>query len=360
VDRGERHFASDARYDLQNVTAGFASRLEDQSADAALMERICRYYIKAMEREQCAPKAYRATGWWEQQRRGNLEPIIQVLTTGDIAAVRGMYRNFYRDPCSAGLIALQSLSKDYFGETIKDFHRRLYLIDSLYRVDYWKARTGGRFTLNDLSGPPIGNPFGVLMDGVLVRARAEYQHYCADRINGLLGSRKGIVVEIGGGFGGTAYYLLRDRPGLKYIDFDVPESIALTAYYLLKAFPHLRFLLYGEEELTAEAISRADVVLMPVSELPGMPPARADITFSSHAMSDLSSEAMTEYLNIIAGITSNYFLYIGNGSGGKAISDLVERQYRSLKLVETRTSGWHHHRFPDIKEVESLYRIGGN
>jgi putative sugar O-methyltransferase len=359
VDRGQRHFASDARYDLKSVTEGFAARVDGRDSDAALLERICTSYIKAAKEQQSAPEIYRATDWWEQQRKSSLKPVIQALMTHDIAAVGGMYRNFYRDPCSAGLIALQSILKNYFGETIKDFHRRLYLVDTLYHIDHWKALTGGCFTLSDLSGPPIGNPFGVVIEGTLIRAGAEYQHYCAHRISGLLDSGTATVVEVGGGFGGMAYYLLRDRPGTTYVDFDVPESIALTSYYLLKAFPQLRFLLYGEGELTEETISRADVVLMPAFELAKMPRACADVAFSSHAMSDLSHEAMVDYLNNIADMTRSYFIYIGNGPSGKAISDLVDQRYHSMKLAKTLSSGWHDHKIRGISEVECLYRICG-
>ena len=359
VDRGQRHFARDARYDLRSVTKGFTPRIDNRSSDTTLLDRICTSYCKAAKLQESAPDTFRATEWWERQRRRRLKPAIEALMNHDISAVGRMYQNFYRDPCSAGLIVGQRQAKRYFGETFKDFHRRLYLIDALYRIDYWKARTGGSFALGDLSGPSIGNPFGVEIDGTLVRAGAEFQHFCAHRISDLLDSGPATVAEIGGGFGGMAYYLLRDRPRTTYVDFDVPESIALTSYYLLKAFPELTVLLYGEEEMTRESISRADVVLMPAFELAKMPAACADVTFSSHAMSDLSQEAMIDYLGHIAHMTRDCFFYIGNGLSGKAISDLVVRQYPLLRLSETRPSGWHDHRIQDAGEVECLYRICG-
>jgi putative sugar O-methyltransferase len=358
VLRGDRRFDDDPRYDLQSVTEGFVARPDDGSPNAALLDRICTAYMKAVKQQQFAHETYQATEWWEQQQRSNLKPVIQALMTRDIDTLREMYRNFYRDPCSAGLITLQSIAKDYFGETIKDLHRRFYLADALYRIDYWKARTGDRFLLRDLDAPLIGNPFGVMIEGTLVRAGAEYHHHCAHRISGLLGSKTSTVVEIGGGFGGMAYYLLRDRPGTTYIDFDVPESIALTSYYLLRAFPQLNFLLYGEQELTKETLSQADVVLMPAYELAAMPAASADVIFSSHAISDLSHAAMAEYLSEIARITRDYFLYVGNSPSGRAISALVDRQCPSFRLMETRPSEWHSHLVPGTSEVEGLYRVG--
>jgi hypothetical protein len=256
-----------------------------------------------------------------------------------------MYRNFFRDPCSTGLIGVPyGMTDAYFCGTIKDVHRSFYLSNTLCLIDYWAAQTCNRFALHDLAGPEIGNPFGVLIEGTLLRVGGEYAHYCAQRVGGLLDSGKAIVAEIGGGFGSMAYYLLRDQVSVTYLDFDVPESIALSSYYLLKAFPKLTFLLYGEEELTKDAIERADVVLMPVFELATMPAGSIDVTFSSHAMSDIAPEAMDEYLIHIARMTKSHFLHIGNGRASKSISDLVGRSFSSLKLAGTRASRWQGHK----------------
>jgi len=342
---GERRFKGDARYDLQHVTDGFISRIDETDDDTELLERICTAYIRAVNQQQFAPEAYNATDWWQEVRRRSLGPVTRALLTRDIDALRRMYRNFFRDPCSSGLLgAPYGMSKAYFGGKIKDLHRRFYLSHVLYRFDYWMAQTGGRFTLRDLAGPGIGNPFGVLIEGTRISVGSEYAHYCADRVGSLLNTEFATVAEIGGGFGGMAYYLLRDRARVTYLDFDTPESIALASYYLLKAFPQLTFLLYGEEELTKEAIARADVVLMPVFELATMPARSVDVTFSSHAMSDISSEAMVEYLNNIDRMTRDCLLYIGNMRASESISDLVSQRCGSFELTETRSSGWHSHK----------------
>ena len=342
---GERRFRGDARYDLQNVTDGFVSRIDETGDDAELLERICTAYIRAVKQQQFAPKTYNATEWWQQVRQRSLGPVTQALLTRDIGALRRMYPNFFRDSCSSGLLgAPYGMSKAYFGGKIKDVHRRFYLSHVLYRFDYWMAQTGGRFALRDLAGPGIGNPFGVLIEGTHISVGSEYAHYCADRVDSLLDSEIATVAEIGGGFGGMAYYLLRDRARVTYLNFDIPESIALASYYLLKAFPQLTFLLYGEEKLTKEAIAQADVVLMPVFELATMPHGNVDVTFSSHAMSDISSDALVEYLNNIDRMTRDCFLYIGNSRASKSIADLVGRSHDSFELAETRLSGWHSHK----------------
>jgi putative sugar O-methyltransferase len=342
---GARRFRLDPRFNLQNVTDGFASRIDDSNDDSALLERICEAYIKAVNQQRFASNAYAATEWWQLVRNRSLGPVTRALQTRDINTLRKMYRNFFRDSCSAGLLGVPfGMAKAYFGGPISDFHRRFYLSHALYRLDYWKSQTNNRFELRDLAGPEIGNPFGVRIDGVFVRVGADYAHCCAQQIGSLISSERSSVAEIGGGFGGMAYYLLRDQANITYCGFDLPESIALASYYLMKAFPHLSFLLYGEQKLTRESIDAADVVLMPSFELANMDDGSIDVTFSSHAMSDLSSEAMAEYMRNVARMTRSAFLYIGNSRASESISDLVSHTYDLFHLSSTRSSGWHSHK----------------
>ena len=281
----------------------------------------------------------------------------QALATRDTDTLRAMYQNFFRDPCGAGLIGLP-LAKAYFGETIDDVYRHLFLSDALYRIDYWKAQTGNRFDLSELAGPGIGNPFGILIEGTLVCKGAEYQHYCAQRIQELAPSTRASIVEIGGGYGGMAYYLLRGNPQFTYIDFDVPESLALISYYLLKSFPNLKFLLYGEEDLTPEAISRSNVILMPSFELSKVPTRSIDVAFSSHTMSDLSRSAQIVYLNEIERMTRKSFLNISEGEGSALLDELIGARSVSLRLAEKRALGWNSHKLRSAKELEYHYQIG--
>jgi hypothetical protein len=159
ADRGERRFRGEARYDLASLTKGFASVI-DNSYDTALIERICAAYARAVEGESLAPQTYRATGWWDHVRRENLKPVMQALLARDTKALRLMYRNFFRDPCSAGLIGLP-WSGALFGDASRELYRRFYLSDVLHRIDYWKVKTEGRFQLSELAGQGPGIPLAL-------------------------------------------------------------------------------------------------------------------------------------------------------------------------------------------------------
>jgi putative sugar O-methyltransferase len=345
ANHGRRRFRADTRYNLQNVTNGFASKINDTEDDTKLLERICAAYIRTSQHQHFSPGIYKEIDAWKQVRERSLGPVVQALLGRDTEALGRMYRNFFRDPCSSGLLAVPNgMSKVYFAKTIKDVYRHFYLSHVLYRFDYWKTITENRFTLRDLAGPGIGNPFGVVIDGTHISVGSEYAHYCSQRAVGVASSDRATVAEIRGGFGGMAYYLLRDHPSITYLDFDVPESIALSTYYLMKSFPDLNFLLYGEDELTQKTIAKANVVLMPLFELASMPSNGADVTFSSHGLSNMSSEMTSGYLETLDRMTRSCLLYFGNEKTSRIISDLISKEHGCFTLTDTRFSGWHSHK----------------
>lgn len=346
-----KRFRDDPRYCPDRVADGFAPRPESDEDDRLLLDRICTAYIKSTERQRASSPAFRPTPWWRRISERSLGPVVRALSTRDIDALRSMYRNFFRDPCSTGLVGLPvDMQECYFGNHIGAFYRELFLGDALHRVDLWQSWTGNNFPLTALAAPDIGNPYGILIDGVLIRIAAEYQHFYAQEIARLLGpSKTGTVMEIGGGFGGTAYYLIRDCPGVKYIDFDLPETIALASYYLLKSFPKLRVTLYGE------APGASDIVLMPSCELPRMAESSADVSFISNVLRDMSIPAASEYIDHIIRITRSHILNIDCSTTGRLLSEQLHRQSEQFKLSRKRRVFWNSARALHSDELECLF-----
>jgi hypothetical protein len=353
--QGDRQFAGDPRYRVQYVTEGFASRRISEAPDVALLDRICAAYNATVEHLESSQTTYGATGWWQQIRDRSLGPVRQALRMRDTASLHRMYSNFFRDPCSTGLMAVPYGMMDvYFGGKMTDLHRRVYLADTLYRLDYWRRETRGLFNPSDLAIPSIGNPFGVCLEGTLLSARAEFQHSCAVRVAGLLTPQCSTVMEIGGGFGGMAYYLLRDCPAIKYFNFDLPESIALATYFLVKALPHKKILLFGERPLSESTIADADIVLMPLFEMKRLQNASIDVTFSSHAMTDIKPPELVSYLETIHRVTRNRFLFLGTALLPN-VHELIGGDFDLFRLEERRTSHRHSHRPSGVEEVECVY-----
>jgi len=335
---------------MDSVEQGFAPRSEHSGEDTDLLQRICNAYSKALEEQSGASETFQASRWWRLVEGGNLGPVKRALAAHDLDALRSMYRNFFRDPCGAGLVGLPGIANGFTR------YKELFLIDALHRIDLWQRKTAGRYSLADLETPDIGNPLGVVMGGARVRTGSEDRHYYARKIIELTGSAgPAVVAEIGGGFGGMAYFLLRDRPGLTYLDFDVPESIALASWYLLKAFPHLRATLYGEAPLNAETVSRSDIILMPGFTLPQMPDRSVDVSFNSHVLSDMSAASIHEYLAEIVRTTRGSLLHVNGTESCLATSAWLGRNARDFVLVDQQPAEWSDARSLRPDETECLY-----
>ncbi len=313
-------------------------------------------YAKSIEDERHASSCYQPSPWWVENRRASLAKVMRALQNGDSGALHRMYSNFFRDPCATGLVGVPfGNRKEYFRRPMKDIHRRAYLGDALYRLDYWKSVTGGSLELRDLAVPNIGNPYGVVLDDTLIRFSAEYHHFCAYEVLKLNSSRR-VVAEIGGGHGATAYYLLRDEEKMTYMNFDVPESIALASYFLLKAFPARKFTLYGERELTEETIADSDVLLLPSFALPKIPSGIVNVTLASHVLKDLSPDALAAYMDFVSRTTKDYFVYFGHAITVDSLSRLLQSS-RNCAPPQVRPSDWNRHKYPDFREVEAVYEF---
>ena len=355
VRRGKRRFSGDPRFSIDFVDQGLAPRPGRARDDTALLKRICSAWSKAMEQQPFAPETFQPHPWWQAIQRTKLEPVTRALAAQDIASLDEMYSNFFRDSCGGGLTGLP-LTKMKSGARVNNSAKHLYLIDALHRIDLWTRKTGGRFPLSDLTPPDIGNPFGIKLDGVFVRTGSEDQHYWAHRIIDLLGSTPApVVAEIGGGFGGMAYYLLRDHPTVTYINFDLPETIALASYYLLSAFPGRKASLYGEADISAETLRTSRIILMPSFSLPQLPSSSVDVAFNSRILSDLSPASLDNYLAEIARTTRGHLFHLNRTQGSLAADAWFASNAPWFKLIAKQSSDWNNARTLHPNEMEYLY-----
>lgn len=348
------HYKGDARFQLALVEQGLLARDDTGPCDEQILRRICRAYRAAT----CAPvqEVYTPTAWWKILQRTSLRHVIAALTMGDITALQRMYANFFRDSCSDGLVGKNLLITATPPRALAALHKSAYLVEALSRLDRWRNLTSGEYDLCDLRGPNVGNPFGIVLDGVFIANGAEHQHYGSRRITDITEKSDALIAEIGGGYGAMAYYLLRDSPKLKYWNFDLPESLALAAYYLFRNFPEKRILLYGEAPMSVSGPDDYDIVLMPLSELPRMPPCFADIVFSAHAMSDLGENAFMVYLEHVRHLTKKYFLYQGMRDAASHFQQLIDES-RGLMLIDKKEYYLHGPCRRDHLQCELLYEI---
>jgi putative sugar O-methyltransferase len=349
-------FMTNKNYDLNLVEQCYADNRKELD-DIEIIKRIVKAYKKAKAVQKSTPEFYQVGNEWLPIYEKQLKTVMQALENEDIPALRTTYQNFWRDPCSTGLLGFSAnMEKHYFGRRLKRRYKKLHLFSGLHRIKLWGSLMGRSASLADLSSPAIGNPFYCYIDGHMVKTGSDYLHYYASSIGRLTNSgQKRVVVEIGGGYGGMAYYLLRDQTNLTYVDFDLPENMALTAYYLLNAFPDKKTVLYGEEELTPDCIAKNDMVIMPNFEMEKMTANSADLTFNSYSLAEMSPETITQYIAMVSRMTKKYFLHVNHTVYSLVTADEFGIDPKQFKLIYKLPALWNAGINPDMDEYEYLY-----
>jgi hypothetical protein len=163
----------------------------------------------------------------------------------------------------------------------------------------------GYIDVNTLRLPNIGNPYGgIFNDEVLLTGSSMHSHYYAEKIDALLcGINNPVVIEIGGGVGTLAYYLMTINPDILYLNFDLPEILAINQYFLMMTFPHKNFKLGGED------IQDFDMALLPTCDFDLFGDDCCDVIINFHSMSEMPQYTVTHYLERIAKMTRNYFYH---------------------------------------------------
>jgi hypothetical protein len=358
IKNGKRRFGNDPNFRPNLVPGYFVPRLVDGQDDLVILKRIIAAYKKAKVTQKSAGEAFNVSNEWLLIYERNLGPVMNALLSENVAELQRMYQNFFRDPCSTGLVGLPiNIPNLLSGGAIKQKFREYILCDVLHRYNLWKKRTGDKYTAAALSAPIVGNPYGYTMDGVFIRGGADYQHYYAHAIADLMSSgEKQVVVELGAGFGGLAYYLVRDNPQVTYVDFDLPEATALASYYLMRSLPDVPIRLYGEVELSAKALATPGFVMMPSFEIMNMLSKSAAVSFNSYSLAEMSPATTRVYLDQIMRITSGYFLHVNHNRNAILSADKFGVEERGFKLVNRELAGWTLGINPESDEYEYLYK----
>ncbi len=361
IQAGRNRFASDPNFRPDLVPTYFLPRIRDGQDDSAIVKRIIAAYRKAKALQPGTGEAFNVSNEWLSIYERNLGPVMKALAEGDVEHVQSMYQNFFRDPCSTGLAGLPIKIPNLFGGgPIKPKYRQYIMCDVLHRYNLWRTRTGNKYPAEALSAPIVGNPYGYTVDGVFVRACGDYQHYYAHAIGELLVScPNNVVVELGGGFGGLAFYLLRDHPMVSYVDFDLPEASALASYYLMKSLPDVPIRLYGEVELSPALLKVPGLTIMPSFEIVNMPPMSTAVSFNSYSLAEMSPSTVRVYLDEIARITQGYLLHVNHNRNAVLSADDFGVEKRGFQLLNREIAGWTLGINPESDEYEYLYKAKG-
>ncbi|NLX26364.1 MAG: putative sugar O-methyltransferase [Lentisphaerae bacterium] len=353
-----KNILHDPNFDLSKVDQGMADRFESRGADH--LPRIITAYNNAKEKQAGMSSAYQVGNEWLPIFNKYLYEVAEVLKQADQQKLADIYNNFMRDDCSIGLHGLSfSMKRDFFSGKISKYNKRKFMCDIIHRMQMWKQIYGTKIALEELESPNLGNPYGIVLDGLFIRTGSFYNHHYSQHIGRLLrrnSTARKTVLEIGAGYGGMAYYLCRDVDNLTYVALDLPENMALTAYYLMTAFPDKKVFLHGEQEIDESTLKKFDIVLISNTDIEKLPSNFFNVTFNSYSLAEMSQETINLYIQQIMRVCNQYFLHVNHNKNSETIADHFGIDESRFNLLYQTPALWNFGRNIHMDEYEYLYQ----
>lgn len=248
-------------------------------------------------------KPYRPGADWAKILKDEWKLNYELIESNNVEKLSYLLRNFFRNEFLSGFWGHDKM----FTKFSDAEWGRAFVMLQHYNV--WRDLFP-KVDIRELAAPKIGNPWGYVIDGHLLYEPVFEYHYHANYIQKLLKPiEKPVIIEIGGGFGGLGFHIIKKMPNAKYIAFDLPENILLQSYYLQCAYPEARIMFYSESNIILDdkAIDDFDIILMPNFMLPKVQSYFADLVINIRSLPEMPMDTIKAYISEIDRIGRRYF-----------------------------------------------------
>ena len=276
---------------------------------------LCRRLIDAFARS--AGDAPEQDGMWGHAVfRERQAALVAALRRGDDEQLAELLASMFRSDFVVGMAAGSLVSERQLSPIARlswlgTLNKLVSLAESVgvARVEYPKqGAVGGAFAdgvealaarVEERMGvsidfPAVGAAYGVDGGGRLITPDSPDQLYAASRLREVMATQLGrsegarTIVEIGGGYGGMAYWLLRMVDPARYVIVDLPIVGVLQGYFLSKALGDSAVGLFGET-------SAAKVLITPAHRLASVA-TPFDVLVNKDSMPEMPAQVMLDYL----------------------------------------------------------------
>jgi len=173
-------------------------------------------------------------------------------------------------------------------------------------VNHYLGNSGGEISIEE---PLIGNPPYIVVNGKritsdLITSLNEYSI-----LTRFIDWREeNSVIEIGAGYGRTAYVILKHQPHLKYFICDIPPALHLSKTYLEKCFPDKRsaFIHSGiDKEEIDQIIRESDLLFLLPDLLESI--GEVDLFLAIDCLHEMKKEDIRFYLDAAERMTKYFY-----------------------------------------------------
>lgn len=167
--------------------------------------------------------------------------------------------------------------------------------------------------LNKLDEPLEGNPPRIYLNGKLISQDIVNSFLEYKSITDAIPKEKiKNIMELGAGYGRTAFVFLKLLPNIKYIIVDIPPALAIAEKYLSNQFPSKKIFrfrpFFSYSEIESE-FNNANIVFLLPNQIHLLPPKIVDLFINISSLHEMKLSQIDYYFNLIDNLT-NGFLYL--------------------------------------------------
>jgi hypothetical protein len=318
--------------------------------DFHLAERLLAAYQKALD-DQGKIMNCPNQDLWEMMQNEFHQEFFALLRSGDAKRLAETLTRAFYDPITHGLgpgTVLSEVARSREGGpsiAALTIDRLIALAEALGLLPYEnpeQGRWGENIYLDptevakriqDYLGievcPPLAcGYFGVPIGKSVLFMKSSEHLYTAWRLTNLCSEHgNSSVCEIGGGYGGVAYYAY--RLGVrKYSIFDLPQINVLQGYYLGMTLPDAPLVLYGEPH-TSQGTAQG-IHVMPYWQLKREPNHSFAVALNQDSFPEIEPGAVKDYLGEIRRLVKGVFLSINQEAQAACQLDIFQNHVPTL------------------------------
>jgi putative sugar O-methyltransferase len=308
------------------------------SVQRDIVARLLRAYLRAAaDAPISAP--YAVEEKWRVGLRAGRPRFFHAVATQNVEALQELLASFFRNELTLGMFGGR---EGYDGFVSRGRH---VLAELRQQFNIWKNSVS-TIDFRRVASPPVGNPYGVSIDGAIVHPNTLMNDYRAEHVLGLVEHvERPIVVDLGGGFGGFGHQLISRRDDVVYVGFDLPENLLVASYFLMSAHPAKRVRIYesSTQPLDPETLRQYDVVLLPNFMLPSVTDRAVDVFVNTVSLSEMEYPTICEYFHQVDRVCRGFLYHenvLDNGDYTEIYPEYTFPELINFKRLSSAPSRW--------------------
>ncbi len=167
------------------------------------------------------------------------------------------------------------------------------------------------------------------------------------------------VLEIGGGYGRTAYVLLALNPHVKFTMVDIPPALYLAQRYLSSVFKERRVFRareFSRYQEVREELEAASIVFLMPHQLALMPRRHFDLSLNISSFGEMDAKQVAWYFKQLARVTGAFF-YLKQWRSSNNVFDGVVLNQRDYPIPKKWAEVYSRPCRVQTEFFEALYRV---